>query len=90
MNYPQYFAANKLLNNVLRHKKPGGDGKGGTYFGTTGCGKSFIMLFLTRLLMHEKSLNSPTILLITDRTDLDEQLSGQFVNSKKFIGDDTA
>ena len=88
-SYPQYFAANKLLNNVLRHKKPGGDGKGGTYFGTTGCGKSFIMLFLTRLLMHEKSLNSPTILLITDRTDLDEQLSGQFVNSKKFIGDDT-
>ena len=88
-SYPQYFAANKLLSNVLKHKRPGGDGKGGTYFGTTGCGKSLIMLFLSRLLMREKSLNSPTILLITDRTDLDEQLSAQFVNSKNFIGDNT-
>lgn len=86
-SYPQYFAANKLLKNVLIHRKPIGDGKGGTYFGTTGCGKSFITLFLARLLMHEKSLNSPTILLITDRTDLDEQLAETFVNSKKFIGE---
>lgn len=88
-SYPQYFAARKLLKNVLTHQRPFGDGKGGTYFGTTGCGKSFIMLFLTRLLMHEKSLNSPTVLLITDRSDLDDQLSAQFLNSKNFIGDNT-
>lgn len=88
-SYPQYFAARKLLANVLVHQKPHGDGKGGTYFGTTGCGKSFIMLFLTRLLMHEKKLNSPTVLLITDRSDLDDQLSAQFLNSKNFIGDNT-
>ena len=88
-SYPQYFAARKLLANVLQHQKPRGDGKGGTYFGTTGCGKSFIMLFLTRLIMHETSLHSPTVLLITDRFDLDDQLSQQFLNSKKFIGDDT-
>ena len=88
-SYPQYFAARKLLANVLRHQKPKGDGKGGTYFGTTGCGKSFIMLFLTRLIMHETSLHSPTVLLITDRSDLDDQLSRQFLNSKKFIGDNT-
>ena len=88
-SYPQYFAARKLLANVLHHQKPFGDGKGGTYFGTTGCGKSFIMLFLTRLIMHEPNLSSPTILLITDRSDLDDQLSRQFLNSKKFIGDDT-
>lgn len=88
-SYPQYFAARKLLANVLEHQKPIGDGKGGTYFGTTGCGKSFIMLFLTRLIMHEQSLHSPTVLLITDRSDLDDQLSRQFLNSKKFIGDDT-
>lgn len=88
-SYPQYFAANKLLQNILLHKKPNGDGKGGTYFGTTGCGKSFIMLFLTRLLMRNKELNSPTVLLITDRSDLDEQLSAQFLNSKNFIGDNT-
>lgn len=88
-SYPQYFASRLLMKNVLEHQKPGGDGKGGTYFGTTGCGKSFIMLFLTRLLMHETTLHSPTVVLITDRSDLDDQLSRQFLNSKKFIGDDT-
>ena len=86
-NYPQYFAATKLYENVLKHKKPEGDGKGGTYFGTTGCGKSYGMLFLTRLLMRSEELHSPTIILITDRTDLDEQLSNNFVESKDFIGD---
>ena len=88
-SYPQYFAVRKLLDNVLTHQKPAGDGKGGTYFGTTGCGKSFIMLFLTRLIMHEESLHSPTVLLITDRSDLDDQLSKQFLNSKKFIEDNS-
>ena len=88
-SYPQYFAAWKLLANVLTHQKPLGDGRGGTYFGTTGCGKSFIMLFLTRLIMHEPSLHSPTVLLITYRSDLDDQLSRQFLNSKRFIGDNT-
>ena len=88
-SYPQYFAARKLLTNVLYHRKPDGDGKGGTYFGTTGCGKSYIMLFLTRLIMHDTSLQSPTVLLITDRSDLDDQLSTHFLNSKKFIGDNT-
>ncbi|MDB0058325.1 type I restriction endonuclease subunit R [Salibacteraceae bacterium] len=85
--YPQYYATRKLFENILLHQKPGGDGKGGTYFGTTGCGKSFTMLFLTRLLMKSKELSSPTIVLITDRTDLDDQLSGQFTNAKGFIGD---
>lgn len=86
--YPQYFAANNLYENIRRHLKPHGDGKGGTYFGTTGCGKSYTMLFLTRMLMKSTYFKSPTILLITDRTDLDDQLSKQFVSSKEFIGDD--
>lgn len=85
--YPQYYAANKLLANIKVHQKPNGDGKGGTYFGATGCGKSFTMLFLTRLLMRDKHFSSPTIVLITDRTDLDEQLSGQFTKAKGYIGD---
>ena len=85
--YPQYYATRKLFQNILLHQKPNGDGKGGTYFGTTGCGKSFTMLFLTRLLMKSKEMSSPTIVLITDRTDLDDQLSGQFTNAKGFIGD---
>lgn len=85
--YPQYFAANNLYENIKYHMKPEGDGKGGTYFGTTGCGKSYTMLFLTRMLMKSSYFKSPTILLITDRTDLDDQLSKQFVTSKLYIGD---
>ena len=87
--YPQFFAAIKLLANIILHLRPDGDGKGGTYFGATGCGKSYTMLFLVRMLMKTKSLHSPTILIITDRTDLDDQLSKQFVSSKKYIGDET-
>ncbi|WP_274476134.1 type I restriction endonuclease subunit R [Mangrovimonas aestuarii] len=85
--YPQYYAANKLFENIKFHQKPKGDGKGGTYFGATGCGKSFTMLFLSRLLMKSVDFSSPTIVLITDRTDLDDQLSGQFSNAKGYIGD---
>jgi len=85
--YPQYYAATKLFENITLHQHPDGDGKGGTYFGATGCGKSFTMLFLTRLLMKSVDFASPTIVLITDRTDLDDQLSGQFTNAKAFVGD---
>ena len=86
--YPQFFAAYKLFENIKLHMRPEGDGKGGTYFGTTGCGKSYTMLFLTRMLMRSKYFHSPTIVVITDRTDLDDQLSGQFTASKHFIGDE--
>ena len=88
--YPQYFAAKKLQENIAQHCRINikGDGKGGTYFGSTGCGKSYTMLFLTRLLMHDRRFANPTIVLITDRTDLDTQLSQQFMNARKYIGDD--
>ncbi|PXL16923.1 type I restriction endonuclease subunit R [Klebsiella variicola] len=93
--YPQYYAATKLFANIKKHMKcfdehgklVSGDGKGGTYFGATGCGKSYTMLFLSRLLMKDVELGSPTIILITDRTDLDDQLSGQFTNAKGYVGD---
>jgi type I restriction enzyme R subunit len=85
--YPQYYAARSLYENIKKAEKPDGDGKGGTYFGATGSGKSFTMLYLTRLLMKSKHFESPTIVLITDRTDLDDQLSGQFTNAKQFVGD---
>ena len=93
--YPQYYATRKLFENIKQHMKtPDGDdplrdGKGGTYFGTTGCGKSFTMLFLSRLLMKSVAFSSPTIVLITDRTDLDDQLSETFSKAKGYIGDDT-
>ena len=85
--YPQYYAAKRLFDNIKLAQKPQGDGKGGTYFGATGCGKSYTMLYLARLLMKSEHFESPTIVMITDRTDLDDQLSGQFTNAKKFIGD---
>ncbi len=89
--YPQFFAAHRLYENILEHSHINvhGDGKGGTYFGATGCGKSLTMLFLTRMLMRSRHLASPTIVLITDRTDLDDQLAAQFLNAKQFIGDET-
>lgn len=89
VRYPQFFAANKLFKNIKSHMKPNGDGKGGTYFGATGSGKSYTMLFLTRLLMQDSFMGNPTILIITDRSDLDDQMSEMFAESKRFIGDDT-
>ena len=94
--YPQYYAARKLHHSIKQARKgfiradgSQGDGKGGTYFGATGCGKSFTMQFLSRLLMKSVEFESPTIVLITDRTDLDDQLSQQFSNAKTYIGDQT-
>lgn len=88
--YPQFFATHKLFDNILLHSRlhADGDGKGGTYFGATGCGKSYTMLFLTRMLMRSRAFANPTIILITDRTDLDTQLSEQFAKAKTFIGDE--
>lgn len=85
--YPQYYGAKKLYENIKHELKPNGSGKGGTYFGATGCGKSQTMLYLTRLLIKDTSLSSPTIVLITDRNDLDNQLSQLFINSKEFLRD---
>lgn len=86
--YPQFFGATALFENIKKHMKPSGDGKGGTYFGTTGCGKSFTMLFLSRMLMRSREMSNPTIILITDRNNLDDQLHKQFVVSKGFLCDD--
>lgn len=87
--YPQYYAAKRLYDTIKSALKPTGNGKGGTYFGATGCGKSYTMLYLTRLLMKSKHFASPTIVLITDRTDLDDQLAQDyFMRAKKFIGDE--
>jgi len=85
--YPQFFGAVKMLDNIKAHLRPGGDGKGGTYFGATGCGKTYTMLFLTRLMMiHDRDVfNNPTIIIITDREDLDTQASELFVTAKKYL-----
>ncbi|EPD7520989.1 type I restriction endonuclease subunit R [Escherichia coli] len=67
--YPQYYAARKLYYSIKQARKPFGNGKGGTYFGATGCGKSYTMQFLTRLLMKSVEFAS--------REDLRNQLAGR-------------
>lgn len=85
--YPQFFAAEKMLENIKHHLRPAGDGKGGTYFGATGCGKTYTMLFLTRMiaLRDPDTFNNPTIVIIVDREDLDTQTSELFATAKKFL-----
>lgn len=88
--YPQYFAANKMLESLKAHKKPEGDGKGGIYFGATGCGKTYTMLFLCRLLAkhYNDVFHNPTMLILVDREDLDNQASKKFENAKRYLGDE--
>ena len=85
--YPQFFAANKMLANIKVHMRPQGDGKGGTYFGATGCGKTYTMLFLARLiaLRDSNAFQNPTIIIIEDREDLDTQTSKLFVTAKQYL-----
>lgn len=89
--YPQFFATRKLRENIISHlRSSGGDGKGGVYFGATGCGKTFTMLFLARqlALRCRNKLGSPTILLIVDREDLETQAGKLFCKSKTYLNDD--
>lgn len=85
--YPQFFAANKMLANIKAHMRPAGDGKGGTYFGATGCGKTYTMLFLSRLIAQRdnEAFNNPTIIILADREDLDTQTSELFVTATKYL-----
>ncbi len=85
--YPQFFAAQKMLDSIKVHMRPEGDGKGGTYFGATGCGKTYTMLFLSRLIALRDGdvFNNPTIVILEDREDLDTQTSELFVTAKEYL-----
>lgn len=86
--YPQFFATQALFRHILEHQRGnGGDGKGGTYFGATGCGKTYTMVFLARhlVLRGKKELGSPTIVILVDREDLQTQTGKLFVNSSDFL-----
>lgn len=87
--YHQFFGATKMVENVKKHLKPQGDGKGGTYFGATGCGKTYTMLFMTKLLMqrYASAFNNPTIIIITDREDLNNQARDVFAGAKRYLHD---
>lgn len=79
--YHQYFAVRKAI--VSTQKATITDGKGGVFWHTQGSGKSLSMVFYAHLL--QKTLDSPTIVVLTDRNDLDDQLYGQFVKCKDFL-----
>ncbi|MBR5681610.1 MAG: type I restriction endonuclease subunit R, partial [Clostridia bacterium] len=81
--YHQYFAVRKALVSTRNAAHEGGDGRGGVFWHTQGSGKSLSMVFYTKLLQRE--LKSPTVVVITDRNDLDDQLYGQFVKCKDFL-----
>ncbi len=89
--YPQFFATRKLRESVVSasHVK-GGDGKGGTYFGATGCGKTYTMAFLARQLAIrcpelKTGDGSPTIVMIVDRDELQTQAGKLFLRSEEFL-----
>lgn len=85
--YPQFFAANKMLCHIKEHLKPEGDGKGGIYFGATGCGKTYAMLFMSKLILlrNSETFSNPTILIITDREDLNSQTEKVFAGAEKYL-----
>ena len=79
--YHQYFAVRKAIESTKHATVT--DGKGGVFWHTQGSGKSFSMVFYAHLL--QQALDSPTIVVITDRNDLDDQLYGQFAKCKDFL-----
>lgn len=85
--YPQFFATRLLRESVIKSVKTK-SGKGGTYFGATGCGKTYTMAFLARQLSMRCSaeIGSPTILMIVDREDLQKQGAKVFTKSTEFMG----
>lgn len=79
--YHQYFAVRKAIESTVKATET--DGKGGVFWHTQGSGKSLSMVFYARLL--QEALQSPTIVVITDRNDLDNQLYGQFAKCQDFL-----
>ena len=88
--YPQFFATRMLKESVLKAHSANSS-KGGTYFGATGCGKTYTMMFLARQLsLRCKELGSPTIVMIVDRDDLQTQAGKLFLRSEEFLSLGTA
>lgn len=79
--YHQFFAVRKAIASTVKAAQA--DGRGGVFWHTQGSGKSLSMVFYAHLL--QQALNSPTILVLTDRNDLDDQLYGQFSKCQEFL-----
>ena len=79
--YHQYFAVRKAVESTKRASET--DGKGGVFWHTQGSGKSLSMVFYAHLL--QSALLSPTVVVLTDRNDLDDQLYSQFAKCREFL-----
>lgn len=81
--YHQYYATNKAVDSILRASSEGGNRKGGVIWHTQGSGKSLTMVFIAGKLIQQ--MDNPTIVVITDRNDLDDQLYETFSASKQLL-----
>lgn len=83
--YHQYFGVIKSVDSILKSVKPNGDGKAGIIWHTQGSGKSYSMVMLAHRLLINQSLNVPTIVILTDRIDLDDQLYKTFFSARNYL-----
>ncbi|HMQ96276.1 MAG TPA: type I restriction endonuclease subunit R, partial [Candidatus Saccharibacteria bacterium] len=86
--YHQYWAVNKALNRTVAASRPDGDHRAGVVWHTQGSGKSLSMMFYAGKLIGEPTLGNPTVVVITDRNDLDGQLFGTFAACKELLRQD--
>ena len=86
--YHQFRAVRKARASVKAALKPAGDGRGGVIWHTQGSGKSLTMLMLAGALIGEADLANPTIVVVTDRNDLDNQLFGTFAAGRALLRQD--
>lgn len=86
--YHQYWVVNKALTSTIKAIQPDADHRVGVVWHTQGSGKSLSMVFYSGKLMLDPALHNPTIVMITDRNDLDDQLFGTFANCKDLLRED--
>ncbi|TGD12082.1 type I restriction endonuclease subunit R [Brevibacterium sp. S111] len=75
--YHQYWAVNLAVESTVEASRPDGDRRGGVVWHTQGSGKSFEMVFYAAKIMRDSRMANPTLVFITDRNDLDDQLFGE-------------
>ncbi len=83
--YHQYHAMNKAVDKAILATRPNGDHKGGVVWHTQGSGKSLTMLFFAGKIILQPEMKNPTLVILTDRNDLDDQLFGTFSRSNEII-----
>ncbi|MCO6457900.1 MAG: type I restriction endonuclease subunit R [Pirellulaceae bacterium] len=84
--YHQFHAARRAVEAAVAASRPGGDRRGGVVWHTQGSGKSLSMLFFAGAIILHPEMNNPTLVVLTDRNDLDDQLFGQFQRCHELLG----